>query len=47
VTALTSAVRAGYKDLGQLLNDPDLDSLRNDPGFLALVDTLSSKAAAR
>ena len=41
VDALRNAVVAGYKNLGWLLNDPDLVPLRGDPGFEEILKSLS------
>ena len=37
VDALRLAIKSGWKDLATLQTDPDLDAVRGDPGFLALV----------
>ncbi len=40
VAALRHAVGLGWKDVGSLETDPDLDPIRRDAGFLALLDEL-------
>ncbi len=39
---LTRAVRAGYNNLQNLYEDPDLDPLREDPRFLDVLDLAAS-----
>ena len=36
--ALMSAVRRGYKNMKNLQKDPDLESVRDDPRFVAILD---------
>ncbi len=43
IDALDQAIRAGYADLGHLLNDVNLAGVRDDPRYLTLVDGLSKK----
>ncbi len=38
IDTLSQAILLGYDDLAHLEVDPDLDSLRNDPEFLELLD---------
>ena len=41
---LDRAIRNGRGNLGWIEHDPDLDSLRNEPRFIALVDRLRAKS---
>ena len=41
---LQHAVELGYKDLDWMQQDPDLDELKNQPAFAALVDQLKPPA---
>jgi hypothetical protein len=40
VAALQDAVEAGYRDLAALEADADLESIRGEPGYRALVERL-------
>lgn len=40
VRALNQAVELGYDDYEWLLQDPDLDCLKDHPGFLRLIEVL-------
>jgi hypothetical protein len=40
--ALEEAARAGFANVDWIKNDPDLDSLRADPRFQALLDKLGA-----
>jgi predicted esterase len=44
VAALRDAVKAGYRDLAALEADPDLESIRGEPGYRALVEGLRAAA---
>ncbi len=37
VTAITRSVESGWKDLDWIKNDPDLDPIRNHPGYIELM----------
>lgn len=37
ITLLKQAVAKGFKDLGWMRKDPDLESIRNDPPFKSLT----------
>lgn len=41
LAALRTAVDLGYRDLDHLLSDPDLASLREEPGFRGVVERLA------
>jgi len=43
VQTLEEAIRTGYDNLAHLLNDEDLSGLRDDPGYLRLVSSLSAR----
>ncbi len=45
--ALSQAVELGFADAAHMLADPDLESLRDLPEFLALVESLDADSAAR
>lgn len=45
VAALRRAVAQGYRDVDFLLADPDLETLRHEPEYRALVDALLRPAA--
>lgn len=40
VAALAAAIQAGYRDRKSIESDPDLESLRADPGYRKLMDAL-------
>jgi predicted esterase len=40
ISSLRSAVRKGYRDITAIESDPDLASLREDPGYRAIVEEL-------
>ena len=42
-TSLARAVDAGFADVGQLLADPDLESIRAADGFRAVLETLENR----
>jgi tetratricopeptide (TPR) repeat protein len=44
VEALRRAVEAGFRDLAHLEADPDLGTIRREPGYRALVDELRAAA---
>jgi hypothetical protein len=46
LAALRHAVERGWRDVGRLKVDPDLDPIRDDPGFRRLITELESPAAA-
>ena len=41
---LQQAVELGYKDLDWMQQDPDLDDLKDQPAFVALVDQLKPQS---
>ena len=41
---LRQAVSLGYRDFDWMQQDPDLDLLKRDPGFRALLDTLKPQS---
>jgi phospholipase/carboxylesterase len=41
---LRRAFRAGFDDIGHVQQDPDFDSVRTQPVFVALVDSLAAQA---
>ncbi|MEO6567196.1 MAG: hypothetical protein ABIO94_00420 [Opitutaceae bacterium] len=41
---LQHAVELGYKDLDWMQQDPDLEDLKNQPGFVALIDQLKPQS---
>jgi tetratricopeptide (TPR) repeat protein len=41
---LQHAVELGYKDLDWMQQDPDLEELKNQPGFAALIDQLKPQS---
>ena len=45
IELLDRAVRGGRGNLGWIENDPDLDALRGDPRFAAIVGRLRAAAA--
>ncbi len=46
VAALTEAVALGYDNLNQLEGDPELESLRGEPGYAAALDEARQRAGA-
>src|SRR3954468_8668277 len=42
--SLHHAVQLGYKDFDWMLQDPDLEGLKNDPAFLALLKQLKPQS---
>ncbi|KIZ07033.1 hypothetical protein MNEG_0926 [Monoraphidium neglectum] len=42
--ALSASMEAGYADFDQILTDPDLELIRQDPRFSALVQRFQPKA---
>ncbi|MCZ6672516.1 MAG: hypothetical protein O7C75_06200, partial [Verrucomicrobia bacterium] len=40
--ALVQAVKLGYRDLQWMMEDPDLENLRNHPAFQRLVQRMKS-----
>lgn len=44
---LIRAVQAGYKDFNHLVRDPDLESIREHPKYLAVVEALDRVASNR
>ena len=37
LASLDNALRLGYRDIAHLMDDPDLDPLRNDPRYVELI----------
>jgi len=46
LVSLENALRTGYDDLAHLAADPDLDGLRDHPGFLSLIHAIVGDAEA-
>lgn len=46
-TYLLRSVRSGFRDLDQIVNDADLDSIRDHPKYKVVVERLQSRAARR
>ncbi len=42
--SLRQAVELGYRDFDWMQQDPDLDGLKNHPGFIALLDQLKPQS---
>ena len=38
VDTLRQAIAGGYENFGWMKHDPDLNTLRNDPDYMALVE---------
>jgi hypothetical protein len=45
--ALEMAIASGFDDCYQLETDPDIDALRGDPRFVAILDKLRTQSKAK
>jgi len=47
LAALRRAIELGYRDFNHLQRDPDLENLRRDPKYLALLEEIARNALGR